>query len=181
MSDTGEVPEVPAVPTEVLIVDDDPKIRELLTLWFKAAGHNVHEAPDAMTGLTMLSNASIDVMTVDKDMPEHDGVWLVEQVQKAHPAVAMLLASGDDQIPMRIAMSRGIQGYLVKPFKRELVLSAVKAAAAWHKVAVKQAAAGQKAPASPIDEWLAASAGKKPALIPEPDPEADSTADKKSK
>jgi len=170
--------ELPQNPTEILVVDDEPKIRELLTLWFKAAGHNVREAPDAMTALTMLSQHPIDVMTVDKDMPEHDGVWLVEQVQKAHPAVAMLLASGDDQIPMRVAMSRGIQGYLVKPFKRELVLSAVNAAAAWHKVAVKQAAAGQKAPASPIDEWLASTAGKKPALFPEPEPEADSKTDK---
>lgn len=36
---------------------------------------------------------------------------------------------------------------------------------------MKQTAAGQKLPASPIDEWLQASAGKKPALIPEPEPE----------
>lgn len=171
MSDAGERPEVP---TEVLIVDDDPKIRELLTLWFKAAGHNVHEAPDAMTGLAMLSQLPIDVMTVDKDMPEHDGVWLVEQVQAKYPAVAMLLASGDDQIPMRVAMSRGIQGYLVKPFKRERVLSAVTAASAWHKDALKQSAAGQKPPVSPIDEWLQTAAGRKPALFPEPDPETDS-------
>jgi DNA-binding NtrC family response regulator len=170
MTEAGELSEIP---TEVLIVDDDAKIRELLTLWFRAAGHNVHEAPDAMTGLSMLSRLSINVMTVDKDMPEHDGVWLVEQVQKAHPSVAMLLASGDDEIPMRVAMSRGIQGYLVKPFKRERVLSAVKAASEWHKDAVKQTAAGQMPPAGPIDEWLRTSAGQKPALIPESDPESE--------
>jgi DNA-binding NtrC family response regulator len=169
MSDTTN--DLPEIPVEILIVDDDDKIRELLTLWFKAAGYNVHEAPDAMTGLSMLSQLPIAVMTVDKDMPEHDGVWLVEQVQKAHPGVAMLLASGDDQIPMRVAMSRGIQGYLVKPFKRERVLAAVKAANEWHIAAATQAAAGQKAPASPIDEWLSAAAGRKPALIPEPEPE----------
>ena len=160
-----------AVPAELLIVDDDEKIRKLLRLWFLDEGYVVHEAADADAGLALLSLKPIAVMTIDKDMPGHDGVWLVEQVQKAHPGVAMLLASGDDQIPVRVAMSRGIQGYLVKPFTRKLVTTATKAALAWHEVAKKNAAGGQAPPASPIDEWLQNAAGRKPALVPEPEPD----------
>lgn len=163
--------DTPEIPADVLIVDDDEKIRELLTLWFKAAGHTVHEAPDAVAGLAVLKEKPIAVMTIDKDMPEHDGMWLVEQVQNAYPGVAMLLASGDDQIPMRVAMSRGIQGYLVKPFKRSHVLSAVKDAIAWHRVAAKKAAPAK--PADPLDAWLKGAAGRKPDLIPEPDPKPE--------
>jgi hypothetical protein len=80
-------------------------------------------------------------------------VWLVEQIQRAYPAVAMLLATGDDQIPPRVSLSRGIQGYLVKPLKRELVTSAVNDAMVWHTVAAKRAAAGAP-PAEAIDAWL---------------------------
>lgn len=168
MSDSAD--KTPNVPAEVLIVDDDPKVRELLSRWLKAEGHIAHEAPDASTGLAMLKTLPIAVMTIDKDMPEHDGVWLVEQVQKAYPGIAMLLASGDDQIPTRVAMSRGIQGYLVKPFKRDLVTSAVKAAIAWHRVAARQAASQQK-PADPLESWLSGAAGRKPELFPEPEPD----------
>jgi DNA-binding NtrC family response regulator len=160
-------------PADVLIVDDDPKIRELLRLWLLSDGYTVHEAPDAASGLALLSEKPIAVMTIDKDMPGHDGVWLVEQVQQTHPGIAMLLASGDDRIPMRVAMSRGIQGYLVKPLKRDAVTGAVKAALAWHEAAKSQSASAHEPPARRIDEWLQNSAGRKPPLAPEPDPKPE--------
>lgn len=170
MSDADN--ETPVVSAEILVVDDDDKVRELLTHFLKAEGYVVHEAPNAEAGLAAIAGKNIAVMTIDKDMPEHDGVWLVEQVQKAYPGIAMLLASGDDQIPMRVAMSPGIQGYLVKPFKRSLVIEAVKAAVAWHRVAAKKAAAGSTK-ADPLDAWLKGNAGQKPNLIPEPEPGPD--------
>ena len=130
--------------SEILIVDDDRPTRQLLAVWLKAAGHSVTEAPDAASGLAVLSEKPIAVVMIDKDMPGgHDGTWLVEQIQNTHPTVAMLLATGDDQIPPRISMSRGVQGYLVKPLKEELVMQAVHDAAVWHRVADKQAKAKQ--------------------------------------
>jgi len=146
--------------SNVLIVDDDQKVRELLTQWLKSDGHTLHEAEDAEAGLAALSQHEFAVVMIDKDMPGQPGTWLVEQIQKSHPAVAMLLATGDDAIPPRISLSRGIQGYLVKPFKRELVLQAVKDAALWHQVAAKQTPkAGE---ADPIDSWLQGRAGRTP-------------------
>jgi len=146
--------------SEVLIVDDDRRIREVLSAWLSAAGHTVTEASDAESALQMLGEKAFAVVTIDKDMPGHDGTWLVEQIQKQYPAVAMLLASGDDQIAPRVSLSRGVQGYLVKPFKRELVLGAVHDAAMWHQVAAKSSK-----PASgpdPIDAWLQGRAGRPP-------------------
>ena len=147
--------------SEILIVDDERPMRQLLSVWLKEAGHSITEAPDAESGLAMLSEKPIAVVMIDKDMPGHDGTWLVEQIQKSHPAVAMLLATGDDQIPPRISLSRGVQGYLVKPFKKELVLQAVSDAAMWHSVADKQAKA-KGAGADPVDSWLQGRAGRPP-------------------
>src|SRR5690349_18643932 len=124
--------------TEILIVDDDPKIRELLGHMLSAEGYAINQAADAAAALAVLAQKQIAVVTVDKDMPGHDGTWLVEQIQQGHPAVAMLLATGDDQIAPRVSLSRGVLGYLVKPFKRELVVGAVKDAVAWHTAAAKQ-------------------------------------------
>jgi DNA-binding NtrC family response regulator len=108
----------------------------------------------------VLAEKSIAVVTIDKDMPGQPGTWLVEQIQQKHPGVAMLLSTGDDQIPPRISLSRGVQGYLVKPLKRELVVGAVKDAELWAKVASKQASA--KDAADPVDSWLQGRAGRPP-------------------
>jgi DNA-binding NtrC family response regulator len=146
--------------SNVLIVDDDRRVRELLATWLKAGGYSVHEAEDAKAGLALLSQQDVAVAMIDKDMPGQPGTWLVEQIQQSHPAVAMLLATGDDSIPPRISLSRGIQGYLVKPFKRELVLQAVKEAALWHTSAVNQAP--QAGAPDPIESWLQGRAGRTP-------------------
>lgn len=139
--------------SEVLIVDDERHTRDLLARWLSDAGLVIHQAPDAESALTVLAERPIAVATIDKDMPGQPGTWLVEQIQKSYPGVAMLLATGDDQIPPRISLSRGIQGYLIKPFKRELVVGAVHDAIAWAKVASKQAKL-KDATADPVDTWL---------------------------
>ena len=146
--------------SDILIVDDERQTRQLLSVWLKEAGHAIHEAADAESGLAMLSHKEIAVVMIDKDMPGHDGTWLVEQIQKGHPSVAMLLATGDEQIPPRISLSRGVQGYLVKPFKKELVVQAVSDAVQWHTVASKQAKA--KGSSDPVDTWLQGRAGRPP-------------------
>ena len=143
----------------VLIVDDEKPTRDLLATWLKAAGFETDQAESAETAITMLGDRSYAVITCDKDMPGHGGLWLVEQVQKSHPAVGILLASGDDGIAPRVSLSKGVLGYLVKPFKRELVVGAVKDAALWHEVASKQQQ-DQAGGADPIDSWLQGRAGR---------------------
>ena len=148
--------------TEILTVDDERNTRELLVRWLSAEGLVVHQAPDAESALKVLAERPIAVVTIDKDMPGQPGTWLVEQIQKNYPGVAMLLATGDSQIPPRISMSRGIQGYLLKPFKRELVVAAVQDAAVWARVASKRAEGHAGAAEDPVDSWLERPEGRPP-------------------
>jgi len=145
----------------VLIVDDERATRDLLARWLKAAGFETAEAPDADTAIDMMSKQKFAVVTCDKDMPGHNGLWMVEQIKKNHPGVAMLLATGDSEIAPAVSLSKGVQGYLVKPFKREMVVDAVKAAAAWHETEGQQAVENAAKP-DPIDEWLKGRAGRPP-------------------
>jgi len=80
--------------SEILIVDDERHIRELLSEWLAPEGFSLSQAADAESALSVIGLRPIAAVLVDKDMPGHDGTWLIEQIRRRHPAVAMLLASG---------------------------------------------------------------------------------------
>lgn len=144
--------------SDILIVDDEQPLRDLLARWLGAEGHGLHEAADAESALAVLAAQSIGVALCDRALPGRDGTWLVEQIRARHPAVAIILATADDAIPPRISLQPGVLGYLVKPFKRELVLAAVRDAIVWHRVA-----AGRPRPPAgedPVDSWLKGRAGR---------------------
>jgi DNA-binding NtrC family response regulator len=117
---------------EVLVVDDEFPMRDILARWIDAAGFTVSVAPDAETALEILAERDIAVVTVDKDMPGYDGMWLIGEIQKRYPRVAMLLASGDDRITPKVSLSQGVLGYLVKPFEPEAVVRNVVVGVRWH-------------------------------------------------
>lgn len=122
---------------EILVVDDEFATRDILSRWIEAEGFAVSSAPDAERALEILAARDIAVVTVDKDMPGHDGVWLIAEIQKRHPAVAMLLATGNDSIPPSVSLSRGVFGYLVKPLDPEAVIAAITAGVRWHWDAIQ--------------------------------------------
>lgn len=139
--------------SEILIVDDERHIRELLSEWLAAEGFSLSEAADAESALSVIGRRPIAAVLVDKDMPGHDGTWLIEQIRRRHPAVAMLLATGDATIPPQVSLSTGVISYLVKPFSRAAVVAAVKDALLWHQTASTKGQQPQEG-ADSIDAWL---------------------------
>jgi len=81
--------------SEILIVDDERDIRELLSEWLAAEGFSLSEAADAESALSVIGLRPIAAVLVDKDMPGHDGTWLIEQIRRRHPAVRT--RQGDDR------------------------------------------------------------------------------------
>lgn len=125
-------------PGGVLVVDDEYPMREIMTRWIDAAGFTVTSAPDAESALEIIAERDIAVVTIDKDMPGYDGMWLVAEIRKRYPRVAMLLATGDAAIPPRVSLAEGVLGYLVKPFVPEDVIRAIVVASRWHFDAIGQ-------------------------------------------
>lgn len=105
----------------LLVVDDEPDLRELLRVSLRMAGHEVAVAADGRKGLTLAIEARPDVVLLDVMMPGMDG-WAVLSALKSSPDAAvsaipviMLTALGDDLDVVR----GGIEGalrYLTKPF-----------------------------------------------------------------
>lgn len=122
----------------VLIVDDEPPMRELLRRWLQPMDYIVIEADSADAALEMMRQHPTGVVLCDIAMPGNGGDWLIQQMLTAFPAVAVVLATAEDSLPPRISLQPNVVGYLVKPFSRSLVLSAVHEALLWHRAASKR-------------------------------------------
>ena len=122
-------------------------------------GYETQEAPDAETALELVAAGGIGVVLCDVTMPGRGGLWLVERMREAHPAVAVVLATGVEYVHPSISLGGNVVHYLVKPFERATVLAAVALARDWHEAAIKKGEAG--AGKEPLATWLADRQGLK--------------------
>jgi excisionase family DNA binding protein len=116
-----------ATPTEapvVLIVDDDPRLREYVRVNLEMEGYSVREAGDAEEGLSVLEESTPDLVLLDVMMPGVDGWEMLRRVQERHGvgAIPVIMFSGKVEEVAEEAASRGAQGFVGKPFSpQELV------------------------------------------------------------
>lgn len=136
----------------VLIVDDEPAIRHLLSRWLGDAGHTCAEAENADAALAAMAASAAPVVFCDIQMPGHDGLWLTRQLRTQYPTTAIVLATGITTVPPNISMQSGVLAYLVKPFRREAVLDALRQALRWHELAVS--AGLERHDTDTVEQWL---------------------------
>jgi DNA-binding NtrC family response regulator len=114
------------MPSSVLIVDDEPGMRELLKRWLTGEEYHALEARTAEEALEVASNNSdVKVALVDLDMPGRGGAWLVDQLRQSHPSVSVILATANDNVPGTLSLQSRVVGYLVKPLQQERLIALV--------------------------------------------------------
>jgi two-component system, chemotaxis family, chemotaxis protein CheY len=113
---------------KILVVDDSATVRQQVGLALKQAGYTVLEASDGIEGLAALDKGGISLVICDVNMPRMTGLEMLEQVRRdpRHISlpVVMLTTEGHPALVER-AKKAGAKGWIVKPFKAELMLSAV--------------------------------------------------------
>ena len=115
----------------VLVIDDEPYVRRVLTRILERAGYAVLEAEDGGKGLAVFEDrgGAIDLVVLDVSMPGMGGAEVHERLVSLDPDVKVVLSSGysDDE---RIAsiLSRGVRTFLGKPYRVDSVLRAVREA-----------------------------------------------------
>lgn len=124
----------------VLVVDDDEGVRKVLARWVSEMGYTVHTAESADVALEIMRDCPIDVALCDVRMPGHDGIWLVDQVRRNYPEIAIVLATGMLEMDPMVTLRPGVVGYVVKPFKRDELSQVVRRGMA----ARRQAAAARR-------------------------------------
>jgi DNA-binding NtrC family response regulator len=137
----------------VLIVEDDARMREVLARWLTAAAYETQQAVDAETAFEMLAVRSFDAVLCDVIMPGRGGLWLVEQARERFPAVAMVLATGMENIHPSVSLGGNVVDYLIKPFERAAVLTAVAQACAWHEASLRKAGVAPD-DEDPVARWM---------------------------
>jgi DNA-binding NtrC family response regulator len=117
----------------VLIVDDQPATRELLTSWISRDGYRTAQAADAEAALDEMMARPADVVLCDVQIPEHGELRLAAKLHERFPDAAIILATGgDSHEPPVISLQPGVVVYLAMPFGREAVLEAVRVGLRFH-------------------------------------------------
>ncbi|HEU5182894.1 MAG TPA: HD domain-containing phosphohydrolase [Candidatus Polarisedimenticolia bacterium] len=113
----------------VLVVDDEPAIRDLLLEGLKDSGFECSVAANGSEALEALRRRCFALVLSDIDMPGMDGVRLLQRVKEAHPDVEVVMITGvvDVEVALR-AMRMGANDYLTKPFNLEEVRLTVERA-----------------------------------------------------
>jgi two-component system, OmpR family, KDP operon response regulator KdpE len=111
----------------LLVVDDDPSIRKLLSQELGAAGHDVSLAPDGEQAGRMAGQTPFDLIVTDLAMPEGDGFQLISAVRRlSRTPIVVLSVRRGDQDKVR-ALDLGADDYVTKPFSVAELLARIRA------------------------------------------------------
>jgi two-component system chemotaxis response regulator CheY len=112
---------------KVLVVDDSETIRQQVRLTLAAAGYAIIEAVDGIDGLQKIRlNDDLALVISDVNMPRMDGLEMVVELQKQGYPVPILMLTTEGQVALiQRAKAAGAKGWLVKPFKPEILGTAV--------------------------------------------------------
>ena len=115
----------PSTPPTVLVVDDEPAIREVVACMLEDEGYAVRQATDGLEALQEIEADEIDLVLSDVMMPGLDGPALVQGLRRRRLAVPVVLMSA-----VRTGVELPGVEFLPKPFESEHLLSTVAAAIA---------------------------------------------------
>ncbi len=104
------------MPLRILVVDDEPTIRQVVSELLQQLGHQVDVACDGREGVDLLEKHHHHLILSDIQMPRMNGMQLLEHVSSHHPATRVLLITGYGTIDSAVsAMRMGALGYITKP------------------------------------------------------------------
>ena len=116
---------------KILVVDDDPGIRDALRMILEYEGYQVLTSPDGKTALADLDSTRVDAVLLDIKMPGMDGFEILDRIVSREGGPPVLMISGHGDIATAIeATRRGAVDFLEKPPQRERILVSIKNARA---------------------------------------------------
>lgn len=121
--------QVPAKTAKILVVDDDPSLRRLLSMRLKATGYEVVTAASAEEAVGKFASISPQLVITDLKMDGMDGMALFEYINHRNPSLPVVILTAHGTIPDAVdATQKGVFGYLTKPFDSDELLQLVRKA-----------------------------------------------------
>jgi two-component system chemotaxis response regulator CheY len=112
---------------QILVVDDSETIRQQVKQALASTGYEIIEAVDGIDGLDkMRALSDLSLALCDVNMPRMSGLDMIAEVQRAGSKIPILMLTTEGQPSLiRRAREAGAKGWIVKPFKPELLVAAV--------------------------------------------------------
>jgi two-component system, OmpR family, response regulator MtrA len=112
----------------VLLVEDDPSIREVTTLGLKQAGFRVTTAGDGREGLLRSRDEAFDLVILDVMLPSLDGFEVCREIRKGSQVPILMLTARSDTIDVVVGLESGADDYVTKPFEMAELMARARAA-----------------------------------------------------
>jgi diguanylate cyclase (GGDEF)-like protein len=111
---------------EILVVDDDPMVREVVVESIRAAGYDVEECGDGQNALEKNEARSYDLILTDMRLPGMDGLTLIKKLKSSNSDTDVLVMTGYGSVENAVeCMKAGALDYLIKPFTVDQIQVAV--------------------------------------------------------
>lgn len=111
---------------QILVVDDDPKVRLLLKRCFEQEGYGVHQASTSGEVADCLASESINLITLDLNLGQDDGLDIARNI-RATSEIPIIIVSGKGELIDRVVgLELGADDYIAKPFHIREVLARVR-------------------------------------------------------
>lgn len=111
----------------ILIVDDEINLRRTLAYILQNAGYEVNIASDGISALQILKTKSIDLVIVDLQLPDIEGIRLTKQLHEIVKNLPVVILTAHPASEAKeIVKNNGIAAYLVKPIDPDIILKTIK-------------------------------------------------------
>lgn len=125
--------------TTILVVDDDPNIRELICLYLKREGFHPMQAADGKEALEIMEQTQADLVVLDIMMPVMDGWELCGELRRQYPDTPLLMVTAKGETGQKVkGFNLGADDYLVKPFDPIELVIRVKALLKRYRISASQ-------------------------------------------
>ncbi|NPV68150.1 MAG: response regulator transcription factor [Anaerolineae bacterium] len=111
----------------ILIVDDEPSIRQVVRAYLEAEGYTVHEAADGVQALAVFRRYQPDLVVLDVMLPGMGGLEVLQAIRRESDVYVMLLTARSEETDRVIGLTVGADDYLTKPFSPRELAARVKA------------------------------------------------------
>jgi DNA-binding response OmpR family regulator len=112
----------------ILVVDDEPPIRDLLASYFKKHGYDVTTASDASETMRLADEVPLHLVILDVLLPDSDGLEILQQLKAAHPNLPIIIMTGigfDEEL-LQESIQTGASGYVSKTLPLDQLLMEVR-------------------------------------------------------
>ena len=114
-------------PLRVIIIDDNELTRSLLRVILRGSVYQVvGEAVDASSGLALAKSLRPNIILLDNNMPNGNGIDIIKPIKQALPkAVVLMVTTENEEETIQAAMEFGASGFVIKPFNTQSVLGTI--------------------------------------------------------